>query len=115
MRGEKGGMALRPCGGEEGVRQRKLQREGWPIGCGHGRVCRCQVARQGRACIGGGGRVWTRETQGRHVAHASSRMRVGCFGPARKNSGIFDLFKHFQNDLNGFGQKKVLQTLKKFK
>jgi hypothetical protein len=45
---------------------------------------------------------------------------VGQYGPAsmsrfKMNRGIFKLFKHFQIDLNRFGQKKVLPTTKNFK
>jgi hypothetical protein len=35
---------------------------------------------------------------------------VGWRGPVQNEQWYFDLLKHFQIDLNQFGQKKVLQT-----
>jgi hypothetical protein len=61
---------------------------------------------------GGGGPTRARE---RWRVGRVLRMRSGCFGPARRSSGIFDLFKHFQIDLNQFNQKKVLPNSKNFK
>jgi hypothetical protein len=61
-----------------------------------------------------GGVVWLGQERGDVWALFQGSMLVG-LGQPRRNSGMFNLFKHFQIDLNQLDQMKVLPNLKIFK